>query len=201
MTLSIPPRKKEKRLPVVLSQNEIERLFHVTTNLKHRVLLMTTYAAGLRVSEVVRLKPLDIESDRMMIRVEQGKGNKDRYTMLSPRLLSQLRVYWRQYRPSAWLFFGKLPHRPLPTATAQRIYYTAKRKAGIKRARGIHTLRHSFATHLLEAGYDVRKIQIMMGHKSLSTTTTYLHVTRDTIASVKSPLDLLNMEVTYANPC
>lgn len=193
MALAIPPRKMRKQLPVILSTNELERLFCSTDNLKHRALLMTTYAAGLRVSEVVRLKPVHIESDRMMIRVEQGKGNRDRYTILSRRLLEELREYWKKYRPPIWLFPGKDPEKPMPRDTAQRIYYAAKRRAKIKRGKGIHILRHCFATHLLDSGHDPRTIQILMGHKSLSTTMVYLQVTRKKIASVKSPLDLLDI--------
>jgi len=152
---------------------------------------MTTYAAGLRVSEVVRLKLTDIESDRMLLRVEQGKGRKDRSTLLSIRLLTERRVYWKCYRPTPWLFMGLDPHTPMPSGTAQKISYQAKQRAGITHGHGIHTLRHCFATHLLEAGADVRTIQMLLGHQSLDTTTRYLQITRQHLATIRSPFDLL----------
>jgi site-specific recombinase XerD len=189
--LNLPPRTGRSQLPQVLSIEELQRLFTRTKNPRHRVLLMTTYAAGLRVSEVVRLQLTDIESDRMLIRVEQGKGRKDRYTLLSTRLLTELRAYWKLYRPAPWLFPGLDPHRPMPSGTAQKIYYHAKRTAGITHGHGIHTLRHSFATHLLEAGVDVRTIQMLLGHQSLDTTTQYLRITRQYLATIRSPFDLL----------
>ncbi len=189
--MSIPPAKTQSKLPQVLSRNEVQRLFDTTTNLKHRTLLMTTYAAGLRVSEVVLLKPVHIESDRMMIRVDDGKGNKDRYTLLSPLLLAQLRLYWKTYLPKIWLFPAKDPNQPMPRGSAQKIYYTAKRRAGITRGHGIHTLRHCFATYLLEAGTDPRKIQVLMGHKNIATTMVYLKVTTKALCALNSSLDLL----------
>jgi site-specific recombinase XerD len=192
-TLSIPPQKKVKQLPEVLSTEELQCLLGGVSNQKHRTLLMATYAAGLRVSEVVKLKLTDIESKRMMIRVQQGKGNKDRYTILSKRLLKELRIYWKGYRPSLWLFSGRKPEQPMPKSTAAAIYYNAKDKAGIKRGKGIHTLRHCFATHMLEAGVDLRTIQVLMGHTSIMTTAVYLKVTRKQISSTQSPLDLLNI--------
>jgi integrase/recombinase XerD len=179
------------QLPQVLSIAELQRLFPSTKNPRHRVLLMTTYAAGLRVSEVVRLKLTDIESDRMLLRVEQGKGRTDRYTLLSTRLLTELRAYWRLYRPAPWLFTGLDPHRPMPIGTAQKISYHAKRTARITHGHGIHTLRHCFATHLLEAGVDVRTIQMLLGHQALDTTTRYLRITRPHLATIRSPFDLL----------
>ena len=141
--LALPPRTERSQLPRVLSIEELQRLFTSAKNPRHRVLLMTTYAAGLRVSEVVRLKLTDIESDRMLIRVEQGKGRKDRYTLLSTRLLTALRAYWQLYRPAPWLFTGRDPHRPLPIGTAQKIYYHAKLRAEITHGQGIHTLRNA----------------------------------------------------------
>jgi site-specific recombinase XerD len=194
MNFVIPPRKKRTHLPQVLSKEELERLFASASNLKHRALLMTTYSAGLRVSEVVHLKVKDIESHRMMIRIEQAKGNKDRYTILSTRLLNELRTYWKTYRPDTWLFPSKDPNKPMHTATVQRIYYSAKNNARITRGAGIHTLRHSFATHLLEAGVDPRTIQVLMGHNSLSTTMIYLKVTTKRLTSIRSPLDLLEIK-------
>lgn len=185
------PAKRSGRLPEPLSRGEIARLIEATTNLKHRVLLMTAYAAGLRVSELVHLKPHDIHSERMLIRVEQGKGRKDRYTLLSPRLLEELRAYWRIYRPTAWLFPNRDGSRSLDSTSAQKVYYAAKERAGIQRGHGIHCLRHSFATHLLEAGVNLPTIQRLMGHTSLATTARYLHVTSQHLASLSSPLDLL----------
>lgn len=195
MCLAIPRRKKLNRLPEILSAEELGRLFGCALNLKHRILLMTTYAGGLRVSEVVRLKVNDIHSERMMIRVEQGKGRKDRYTILSKRLLEELRIYWREYRPSLWLFPSKDPNKPIHIATAQRIYYTAKKRAKIKRGKGIHMLRHCFATHMLEAGVDPRTLQVLMGHKSISTTMIYMQVTCKKLSSISSLLDLLNIPI------
>jgi len=191
MRLAIPPRKKVNQLPEILSAEELEDLFAGAANPKHRMLLMTTYAGGLRVSEVVRLKIKDIHSERMLIRVDQGKGKKDRYTILSERLLKELRIYWTMYRPRLWLFPSKDPSKPMHIGTAQKIYYTAKKRAKIKRGRGIHTLRHCFATHMLEAGEDVRTIQMLMGHSSILTTMVYLQVTRKKLEKTKSPLDLL----------
>lgn len=189
--LAIPPRRTEMRLPEILSAEELVRLFAATNNIKHRVLLETAYSAGLRVSELVHLKITDIDSDRMMIRVEQGKGNKDRYTILSPRLLPQLRDYWRQFRPSSWLFPGQHDIFATDRHTASNIFHAAKAKAGIQKSGGIHSLRHAFATHLLEAGVDARTIQIIMGHKSILTTMRYMQVTTKRLGTMQSPLDLL----------
>ena len=193
VSLPIPPRKKPKTLPVLLSRQEIERLFACAGCTKNRVLLMTTYAAGLRVSEVVNLKPTDIDSHRLMIRVEQAKGAKDRYSILSPRLLAELRLYWQLYRPTSWLFpSSRDPKRKLHIGRAQKIYYEAKRRAGITRGHGIHTLRHCFATHLLEAGLDVRTIQSLMGHTSVTTTMRYLQVRSQQLEAKQDLLDLLS---------
>jgi site-specific recombinase XerD len=186
----IPAMRGSKRLPEILSGKELERLFGVTTNIKHRVLLMTAYAGGLRVSEVVRLKVTDIHSDRMMIRVEQGKGRKDRYTLLSERLLGELRAYWKLKHPDPWLFPGH-SNLPMTREMAHHIYVTAVKKAGLRRQGGIHTLRHCFATHLLEAGVDLRTIQLLMGHNSIRTTVRYLQMTSKTLQGTRSPLDLI----------
>jgi integrase/recombinase XerD len=187
------PMKKNERLPEPLSREEVTRLILTAKNLKHRVLMMTAYSAGLRVSELVRLRPDDINSQRMSIRVVQGKGRKDRYTLLSERLLSELRSYWRQYRPEKWLFVSQVIGNHLPRETAARAFYQMKKRAGIVHGHGIHTLRHSFATHLLEAGVDLRTIQVLMGHNSLNTTLKYLHVTQKHIEETQSPLDLLRL--------
>lgn len=191
MRLALPPRKSEKRLPEILSAEEVSSLFAATNNIKHRVLLQSAYSAGLRVSELVHLKITDIDSDRMMIRVNQGKGNKDRYTLLSPRLLQGLRDYWRQYHSATWLFPGQNPARPLDRSSAARVFDAAKEKAGIHKVGGIHSLRHAFATHLLEAGVEARTIQILMGHRSILSTMRYLQVTRKKLGTTQSPLDLL----------
>ena len=187
------PAKRSRRLPEPLSRGEIARLLDATTNTKHRVLLMTSYGGGLRVAELVRLKPQDIHSERMLIRVNQGKGRKDRYTLLSPRLLEELRAYWREYRPKEWLFAGGDGSGPLPTGTAQKLFYRAKARARIQHGHGIHSLRHSFATHLMEAGVDLPTIQRLMGHNNLSTTAQYLHVTSQHLGGINSPLDLLRL--------
>lgn len=188
---AIPQLKKMTRLPEILSSEQLERLFAAPRNPKHRMLLMTAYGGGLRVSELVRLKVTDIHSDRMMIRVEQGKGRKDRYTLLSKRLLGELRLYWKIKRPAVWLFPGIKQHEPLCTRAAQYVYARAVSKAGIKRRGEIHTLRHCFATHLLEAGQDIRTIQLLMGHSSILSTVRYLQVTSKTLQGTPSPLDLL----------
>jgi len=187
------PSKRSGKLPEPLGRREVERLLNASGNAKHRVLLMTCYATGVRVSELVHLRVEDIHSERMQIHVRQGKGAKDRYTLLSPRLLEQLRAYWRTCRPRPWLFLGRDGRGPLPVGTAQKIYYAAKRRAGIERGHGIHTLRHSFATHLMEAGVDLPTLQRLLGHTSLATTAKYLHVTNKHLRGVRSPLDLLRM--------
>jgi site-specific recombinase XerD len=188
----IPRRPRIKKIPMVLSIKEVDRLINTPSNLKHRALLKTVYSAGLRVGEVVRLKPHHIESDptRMMIRVEQGKGRKDRYTILSKELLLTLREYYQECRPWKWLFQGRNHGEPMSQGTAQRIYHDAKKKTGIKRGRGIHTLRHCFASHLLWAGEDIYTIQRLLGHSSIKTTVRYLHVTQEQIHAVVSPLDM-----------
>lgn len=191
MRLGIPPMKSQKKLPEILSLEEIERLLKCASDPKHRAVLMTTYAAGLRVSEVVNLQISDIDSKRMTIKVRQGKGNKDRYSILSSRLLTELRTYYREYKPHFWLFHGTYNGKQLHIGTAQKMYYTAKDRAGITKEGGIHTLRHCFATHLLEAGVDIRTIQSLMGHTSIMTTMNYLRVTSKKLADTKSPLDLI----------
>ena len=188
-TSVIPPRPRQKQLPIVLSREEVWKLIDSCKNLKHRTLLLGAYSAGLRVSEIVALKPVHIERDRMMIRVDQGKGRKDRYTILSQRFLSELETYWWEYRPEKYLFFGADKAKPMAIGTAQQIYYQAKKKAGITRGRGIHTLRHCFATHLMEQGVQSYVIKKMMGHVSLSTTAGYINVSSEFLSTIQSPLD------------
>jgi site-specific recombinase XerD len=156
--------------------------------------LLSTYAAGLRLSEVVRLQVTDIESDRGLIRGNQGKGRKDRYTLLSARLLAELRGYWQLERCKPWLLPGQDRHQPMPSASAQRIYSHAKQAAKLQHGKGIHTLRHSCATHLLEAGVEPRPIQLLLGHRSFDTTTRYLRVARTHLATIPSPFDLLRVD-------
>lgn len=188
----LPSRPRTHRLPRLLSEDEVRRILDAAVNGKHRAVLMTVYGGGLRVSEVVRLRPGDIESGRGLIRVEQGKGRKDRYTILPERLLLELRAYWREYRPGDWLFFGQSRSLPMCVCTAQKIYGQAKDRAGVlpSRGPGIHTLRHCFATHLMERGMPVATIKELLGHNSLGTTASYLHVTKERLAAVRSPLDL-----------
>jgi site-specific recombinase XerD len=197
VTIGFRLTKKPRRLPSVLTQEQVGKIIRAPGNLKHRLVLMTTYAAGLRAGEVRRLKPEHIDSQRMLIKVESGKGRKDRYTMLSQRLLAELRRYYQACRPQTYLFpssFMKRKDQPLSYEAVRCIYEKARQKAGVKTGKGLHTLRHSFATHLLEAGYDIRKIQVLLGHAKLSTTMIYLHVSRETLAKVPSPLDLIEME-------
>ena len=191
MKLSLPKRKKESKLPEIYSKEEIELLLKSTKILRNQLLLKTAYATGLRVGELVSLKIRDIDSKRMMIRVEQGKGKKDRYTILSERLLNDLRLYWKVYRPSYWLFPRKCGCKHITTDIPQKVYYKAVELSGIKRKGGIHTLRHSFATHLLESGINIKLIQMLLGHRSIRTTMRYLHLTQKNITSVQSPLDSL----------
>jgi integrase/recombinase XerD len=182
------PRAKMK-LPVVLDLSEVECLFAVTKNLKHKAMLMITYSAGLRVSEAARLKITDIDSTRMTVRVVQGKGGKDRYSILSQMTLNHLREYWRKYRPAKWLFEGQKKDDHITPHTIQTIFYAAIKRAGITKPASVHTLRHSFATHLIEAGTSLHHVQLLLGHRSPTTTTVYLHVSRLNLAQVKSPLD------------
>jgi site-specific recombinase XerD len=190
----IPMAKVPKRLPQILSREEVTRLIHSGATLRGRTLLTTTYAAGLRVSEVCALQLTDIESapDRMCLKVRQGKGGQDRYTLLSPRLLDTLRHYWRDHRPRQWLFPNPSGSAPIDQSTAQRIYCAARDAAGIPREGGIHTLRHAFATHLLEAGVDLPTIQRLLGHGHIGTTMRYLHLARSRLTGTTSPLELLD---------
>ncbi len=192
--ITIPYAHTPQRRPEILSREELARLFEAATNLRTRTLLMTAYAAGLRVSEVCALRIADIDSapDRMCIRVVAGKGGKDRYTLLSPSLLEALRVYWRICKPRDWLFPRTTDAaRPFDVSSAQRAYYRARDRAGITKTGGIHTLRHAFATHLLEAGVDLATLAKLLGHGHLSTTQRYLHLARPGSIPHDSPLDLL----------
>ncbi len=192
-TFHIPGPRKPSKLPEILSREEVARLLAHTGLPRHRVLLMAAYAAGLRVGELVRLRVKDIDSDRMTIRVEQGKGAQDRYTLLSPRLLEALRRYWRLEQPSPYLFPMRNAPRPMDYGTAERAYSAAKQRAGIAKAGNIHALRHAFATHLLEAGTDLHTIQRLLGHHHITSTMRYLHLARKNVTDRCSPLDLLDL--------
>jgi len=193
--MHIPYAKRPKRLPTVLSADEVQRLLACIQFPKARLVLTTAYAAGLRISEATHLKVTDLDSSRMMIRVEQGKGAKDRYVPLSRRLLEELRAYWRLERPGHWLFPGwRDPREPIHVGTVQRMCQRAAQAAGIKKHVTPHTLRHSFATHLLEAGVDLPAIQRLLGHKDVRTTMVYLHVRQQRLHAITSPLDWLPVE-------
>lgn len=183
--------RQQDRLPVVLSPEEVALLLHCVPNLKHRLILSIAYGCGLRVSEIVRLRVVDIDSMRMVIRIEQGKGRSDRYVMLAPDLLELLREWWRKTRPSGWLFPGREPGQHLTTRQLDRICKAAARKAGLGKRVSMHMLRHSFATHLLENKTDVRVIQALLGHKKLDTTSRYTRVALKTLGAVQSPLAML----------
>jgi integrase/recombinase XerD len=183
--------KKQRKLPVVLSPGEVAQFFEAVASLKHRAILMTAYAAGLRVSEVVALRVDDIDSRRMVIRLRQAKGQKDRYTMLSPRLLTILREYWKAARPTQFLFPGNVPDRSITARTVEKACRRAREAARLGKHVTVHTLRHSFATHLLEGGTDLRIIQVLLGHRSLRTTAVYTHVSTSTLQATQSPFDRL----------
>jgi len=188
---TLPPRRHAQNLPEILSAQELERLFAAAIHPKHRLILMTAYAGGLRLNEIRHLQVTDIDSQRMMIRVRQGKGNKDRYTLLSHRLLQELRAYWKLQRPPVWLFPSPDPCKPLHARSLHGLFTQAKRKAGIRKRGALHMLRHCFATHLLEAGTDLRTIQILMGHRSIQSTARYLQLVDHKRQGTASPLDLL----------
>lgn len=196
----VPYQKKARRLPQILTREEVQALIDATPNLKHRALLMTLYATGVRVSEACNLEVGDIDSARMVIQVRQGKGRQDRYVMLSARLLDALRAYWRKVRPHQTLFPGRDPSIPLSTNAVRSICRGAARRAGIGKRVTPHTLRHSFASHLLQAGTDLRTIQMLLGHRSLRTTAIYTHVAGDYLQTTPSPLDLLPAYRTPPTP-
>lgn len=193
-----PKRGRKKTLPVVLTENEVEQLLLTAANLKEQAILMTLYSAGLRVRELVELRPDDIDSEAMKIRVREGKGGKDRYTLLSQTLLETLRRYFRKYRPLQRLFYGNTPHSAMPTRTVQRMVATTALRAGLKKRVTPHLLRHSFATHLLEQGTNLRHIQELLGHASLKTTMIYTHVSPQALSQVVSPLDRLCLTLQKA---
>jgi site-specific recombinase XerD len=187
-SIKIRRPRRIKKLPVVLSKEEVKSLIETTRNLKHRAILAVIYSAGLRISELINLRPSDIDSDRKQIRI-LGKGNKYRYTLLSENTLDMLRMYWHAYRPVRYLFEGQNKGQPISQSTIQQVFKNVCKKAGINKPASVHSLRHSFATHLLESGVNLKIIQSLLGHSSLRTTSIYLHVTRFDPASVKSPFD------------
>jgi site-specific recombinase XerD len=187
-SIKIKRPRRVKKLPVVLSKEEIKSMIETTRNLKHRAILAVIYSAGLRISELINLRPSDIDSDRRQIRV-LGKGNKYRYSLLSENTLDMLRIYWRAYRPVKYLFEGQKRGEPVSQSTIQQVFKQACKKTQINKPASVHSLRHSFATHLLDSGVNLKIIQSLLGHSSLRTTSIYLHVTRFDPASVKSPFD------------
>lgn len=192
---NIPWPKKPQRLPDIMTAEEVERLLREMRSLKHRAILMTAYGAGLRISEACSLETADIDSDRMLIHVREGKRSKDRYVMLSDRLLEALRVYWRSARPKGtYLFPGMIPGRPITSGAVQRVLKKVVAGCGFRKRVTMHALRHGFATHLLEEGVDIRVIQRLLGHSSIQTTARYTKVSREHIGRTKSPLDLLGAE-------
>jgi integrase/recombinase XerD len=191
----IPYAREPRKLPVVLSADEVVQLLEAVPSLKSRIALATVYAGGLRASEVVLLKVSDIDSQRKVIRVEQGKGGKDRYVMLSPQLLSILRAYWRLTRPKHWLFPGSTDDRPLETNVLNAACRSARTAISLSKWVTVRTLRHTFATHLLENGTDVRVIQVLLGHANVATTMLYAQVATKTISTTSSPLDRLQLEI------
>ena len=192
--------REPRRLPVVLSPEEVARLLAAAADVKYKAALSIAYGTGLRASEVISLKVGDIDSARMLIRVDQGKGHKDRYVMLSQQLLELLRQWWRIARPRYWLFPGQVPGEPLTTRQLNRAVHAAAQRAGIDKRMGVHTLRHSFATHLLEQNVDIRVIQVLLGHAKLETTALYTRVAVNTIRDVTSPLERLGANLTGQSP-
>ena len=196
----LPVPHKPQRLPVVLSADEVLQFLDAVPGPKHRAMLTTCSAAGLRISEVLHLRPTDIDSRRMVIRVEQGKGQQDRYVMLSPTLLELLRTWWRVAHPTTWLFPGERPEQAISKAAVERACQKARRRARIAKPISPHALRHVFAVHLLESGTDVRTIQLLLGHRSLATTARYLRIATITVCATRSPLDWLPRSVAAEPP-
>ena len=188
----VPLPKQPQKLPEILSREEVWRLLAAPPHPRHRLLLTTVYAAGLRVSEAIALRVTDIDADRMTMRIAQGKGAKDRYVPLAARqlLLQDLRAYWKNAPPGVWLFANRQGTRPIDLTVAQKIYTMAKLRAGIQKQGGIHALRHAFATHLLEAGTDLHTVQRLLGHRQISTTMRYFHLSQGRLVGTRSPLDL-----------
>src|SRR6266481_320752 len=192
--------REPRKLPVVLSPEEVARLLNAAPGLRYKAALSVAYGAGLRAAEVISLKVGDIDSKRMIIRVEQGKGRKDRYVMLSPHLLELLRAWWRAARPRGWLFPGRDPTQPMTTRQLNRACHAAAQMAEINKPVSLHTLRHSFATHLLEQNIDVRVIQVLLGHAKLDTTALYTRVATKTISEVMSPLEHIALKLKEIRP-
>ncbi|MDY6863224.1 MAG: site-specific tyrosine recombinase/integron integrase [Thermodesulfobacteriota bacterium] len=185
--------KKDKKLPLVLNKTEVSNILSAVLNLKHKALLMMVYSGGLRVSDVVRLKVKDIDRERKLIYIKSGKGRKDRYTILSDTALDALREYWKEYKPSDWLFPGAKPEKHITIRTVEKVFDNSCKKTKIAKNVSIHSFRHSFATHLLESGVDLRYIQELLGHKSSKTTEIYTHVSNKAIGKIRSPLDSLDI--------
>jgi integrase/recombinase XerD len=191
----IPAPKKDHRLPVILSPQEVLQLLQAAPSFPHHVIFSTMYGTGMRVSEAVHLRAANIDSQRMMIRIELSKGHKGRDVQLSPKLLELLRCYWRKVRPGEWMFPGEIPGQPLTRAAVGDAVTQASQRAGLKKHTTPHSFRHAYAVHLLEAGTDVRRIQLLLGHRSLSTTARYLRLATTTVCATTSPLDLLPLPV------
>jgi len=196
----LPLPRQPQKLPEVLSPQQVQQFLGGVANLKHRAILTTCYAAGVRISEALRLRPNHIDSQRMVIRIAQGKGQKDRYVMLSVRLLETLREYWRREKPQGWLFPGQYPTRPLSRDTVAAACQRARLRSGLAKPVAPHGLRHAFAVHLLEGGADIRTIQLLLGHRSLATTARYLRIATSKVCSTTSPLDRLPRPRTKAKP-
>ncbi len=191
--LFLPPRRKSRPLPEILSPREVTAVIHAARGPKQRLLLMTAYSAGLRVSELINLKVQKIDPELMMIHIELSKDGKGRYTLLSHRLLQELRAYWQRYQSATWLFPNRTQNGPMGRSTAEHIYTQARRRAGLEKGHGIRTLRSCFATHLLQFGTDLRTIQLLMGHSSILSTQRYLRLKQQDLGTTKSPLDLLDL--------
>ncbi len=191
LLIKIPRPKKEKKLPKVMSKEEVKKLFDSTENLKHKTAFMMAYSCGLRVSEVATLSIRDIDSDRMVVNIKQGKGRKDRIAPLSESMLKQLRLYYEIYQPKEWLFESQIGSTPINVRTLQKVYQQRVNALGFSRHVSFHSLRHSFATHLLDSGVDIRYIQELLGHASSKTTEIYTHVTTQSLQKIVNPLDML----------
>ena len=187
----VPSPKAPRTLPIILSPDEVAQFLGCIPNIKHRTILTACYAAGLRITEAVHLKPAAIDRQRMVIRIEEGKGRKDRYVMLSPKLLEVLSDYWWAVRPKVWLFPGDIPGQPITRHSVEKVCQAAHQRSGLSKPVTPHSLRHAFAVHLLESGADLRTIQLLLGHSSLNTTARYLRIATSKVCATTSPLDLL----------